>query len=139
MTSSMTIFRGGCLCGAVRYETTSAPLNQRICHCRVCQKVIGAAFNARVLMRIEHVVITGLFSTFKSSEALERGFCPSCGASIFSRRSFVGVIGLTAGSLDEQSLFNPDMHFWVSSKQRWIEINDNLPQYLEGQIGRAHV
>ena len=128
----MNIFHGGCLCNAVRYETTAAPLNQRVCHCRECQKTIGATFNARVLMRIEDVAITGPISTFHSSESLERGFCSRCGSTIFSLRALAGVIGLTAGSLDDPSLFKPDMHFWVSSKQPWLEIADDLPQYPEG-------
>lgn len=128
----MIKFRGGCLCKAVRYETTADPLNQRVCHCRECQKAIGAAFNARVLMRIEDVSIIGPVSTFYSSATLERGSCSHCGSSIFSRRASAGVIGLTAGSLEDPSLFNPDMHFWVSSKQPWLEIADDLPQHPEG-------
>lgn len=128
----MTKFTGGCLCQAIRYETTAEPLNQRICHCRLCQKAIGAAFNARVLMRIDDVSITGPVSTYHSSETLERGFCSECGASVFSRRAAAGVMGLTVGSLDDPSLFKPDMHFWVSSKQDWLNIDDGLPQYPEG-------
>ncbi|MCW4629762.1 GFA family protein [Marinomonas sp. KJ51-3] len=69
----MITFRGGCLCQAVRYETTAEPLNQRVCHCHECQKAIGAAFNARVLMRIDDVSITGPINTYYSSETLERG------------------------------------------------------------------
>lgn len=134
----MTNFRGGCSCGAVRYETTADPLNQRVCHCRECQKAIGAAFNARVLMRIEDVSITGPTISFFSSETLERGACSRCGSSIFSRRVSAGVIGLTAGSLDEPSLFEPDMHFWVSSKQPWLEISDDLPQYPEGPPSKGY-
>ncbi|MGM0564946.1 MAG: GFA family protein [Pseudomonadota bacterium] len=133
----MNAFHGGCLCNAVRYETTSEPLNQRVCHCRECQKAIGAAFNARILMRIDHVVITGPVETFYSSERLERGYCSRCGSSIFSRRASAGVIGLTAGSLDDPSLFKPDMHFWVSSKQPWLEITDGLPQYPEAPPTRG--
>ncbi len=83
-------------------------------------------------MRIEDVAITGPISTFHSSESLERGFCSRCGSTIFSLRALAGVIGLTAGSLDDPSLFKPDMHFWVSSKQPWLEIADDLPQYPEG-------
>ncbi|MDR2220026.1 MAG: GFA family protein [Methylobacillus sp.] len=128
----MTVFEGGCLCNAVRYKTTSEPLNQRVCHCRLCQKAIGAAFNARILMRIEDVAISGPIGTFHSSGTLERGFCSRCGSSIFSRRALAGVIGLTAGSLDDPSLFKPDMHIWVSSKQPWLQITDHLPQYPEG-------
>jgi hypothetical protein len=128
----MTVLRGGCLCGAVRYETTGEPVNQRVCHCRLCQKAIGAAFNARVLMRIEHVDVSGPIGVFNSSEALERGFCARCGSTIFSRRLGAGLIGMTAGTLDEPALFRPDMHIWTSSKQPWLEIADGLPQYAEG-------
>ncbi len=128
----MKVFQGGCLCGAVRYEAVGTPLNQRICHCRMCQKAIGAAFNARVLMRIEDVAISGPIGAFHSSEALERGFCERCGSTLFSRRVSGGRIGLTVGSLDDPSLFEPDMHFWVPSRQPWIEIADGLPQYPEG-------
>ncbi len=127
----MNTYQGGCLCNAVRYKTTAESLNHRVCHCRECQKAIGASFNARILMRIKDVSITGPISTFNSSKTLERGFCSHCGSTVFSRRSTAGVIGLTAGSLDDPSVFKPDMHFWVSSKQPWIEISDDLPQYPE--------
>lgn len=128
----MALFRGGCLCGAVRYETTAEPVNQRICHCRICQKAIGAAFNARVLMRITDVVISGPIRTFHSSERLERGFCQHCGSTVFSRRTSAGIMGLTVGSLDDPTLFAPDMHFWTSSKQPWLQIADGLSQHPEG-------
>lgn len=128
----MTVFRGGRLCGAVRYNTTGEPVNQRICHCSLCQKAIGATFNARVLMRIEDVTIDGPVGTYHSSETLERGFCQRCGSTVFSRRKIVGIMGLTAGTLDDPSLFEPDMHFWTSSKQPWLKVADGLPQYAEG-------
>ena len=134
----MNLFQGGCLCKAVRYETNAAPLNQRVCHCIECQKAIGAAFNARVLMRIEDVSIKGPINTYYSSETLERGFCSRCGSSVFSRRKSAGVIGLSAGSLDDPSLFDPDMHFWVSSKQPWLKIADDLPQYLESPPAKGY-
>lgn len=134
----MTNLHGGCFCKAVRYETTAAAINHRICHCRECQQVIGASFNARVLMHLEDVVITGPISTFYSSKTLERGFCSKCGASVFSRRQSAGVIGLTAGSLDDPSQFKPDMHFWVASKQPWLTIADDLPQYPEAPPSRGY-
>ena len=130
--SMVTVFRGGCLCGAVRYETAGKPINQRICHCTLCQKAIGAAFNARVLFRIEDVSLSGATGTFHSSHTLERGFCKQCGTTLFSRRLSAGIMGLTVGSLDDPTLFEPDMHFWTSSMQPWLQIDDGLPQYPEG-------
>ncbi|TIW52877.1 MAG: GFA family protein, partial [Mesorhizobium sp.] len=55
----MTKYQGGCLCGAVRYRAEVAPINERVCHCRICQKAIGAAFNARLLFRIDDVTVEG--------------------------------------------------------------------------------
>jgi len=35
---------GGCLCGAVRYESTKPPIWVGYCHCRMCQKAYGNLF-----------------------------------------------------------------------------------------------
>lgn len=120
---------GGCLCGGVRYAVRGEGINHRICHCRLCQKAIGAAFNARVLARIDDVSVDGACAWFASSEDLERGFCPRCGCTLFSRRASAGVMGMTAGSLDDPTRFRPDMHIWVSSRPPWVVISDGLPQH----------
>lgn len=122
-------YRGGCLCGAVRYRAVGEPINERICHCRLCQKAIGAAFNARVLFAINAVEIDGPAGWVHSSPDLERGFCPGCGTTMFSRRASAGIIGITTGSLDDPSVFRPQMHIWTASKQPWVSIDDGLPQH----------
>ncbi|MFI0848549.1 GFA family protein [Mesorhizobium sp. IMUNJ 23232] len=125
-------YQGGCLCGSVRYHADAQPINQRICHCRLCQRAIGAAFNARILFRIDDVTFDGMVATVHSSPDLKRGFCPSCGTTIFSRRDAAGIMGLTTGSLDDPSLFEPEMHIFTASKQPWVTIDDGLPQYEAG-------
>ena len=43
----MTAIRtGGCLCGAVRYESAGEPLFSLLCHCRDCQHQSGSAYVA---------------------------------------------------------------------------------------------
>ena len=123
------LYEGGCLCGRVRYRAEGEPVNERICHCRLCQKAVGAAFNARILFRIEAVAVEGPVATVNSSPELERGFCPQCGTTLFSRRDSADVIGLTTGSLDDPSMFRPQMHIWTASKQPWVVIADGLPQH----------
>lgn len=125
-------FSGGCLCGAVRYAADGPPINVRVCHCRLCQRAVGASFNARALFPVAAVAMTGPVSTANSSPGLERGFCRQCGTTIFSRRPDRGVIGLTLGSLDEPDRLAPTDHIWISSKQAWLKLDDRLPQYLEG-------
>ena len=41
-----TMRRGGCLCGAVRYESAGEPLFSLLCHCRDCQHQSGSAYVA---------------------------------------------------------------------------------------------
>ncbi|HYG26662.1 MAG TPA: GFA family protein [Caulobacteraceae bacterium] len=122
-------YSGGCFCGAVRYVARGEPVNSRVCHCRMCQKAVGAAFNARVLFMASDVEVTGPVRTFHSSPELERGFCGTCGTTLYSARPSAGVIGLTAGSLDEPSLFQPTMHIWTASRQPWLCLDDGIAQH----------
>lgn len=123
---------GGCLCGQCRYRAEGPPINVRACHCRMCQRAIGAPFNVRVLFALDRVAITGPVGWYRSSDELERGFCSICGTTMFSRRSSVNAIGITFGSLDEPDRFAPDEHIWGSSKQAWIRLDDGLPLHAAG-------
>ena len=46
---------GGCLCGNVRFETTSEPAMQVLCHCVDCQTVSGSAFYTAYIVQLESV------------------------------------------------------------------------------------
>jgi hypothetical protein len=44
MTVPKLPFTGGCVCGAIRYECSAAPIMMFKCHCRDCQQVTGGGF-----------------------------------------------------------------------------------------------
>lgn len=117
---------GGCLCGLVRYQATGPAINARVCHCRLCQKAFGAAFNARLLFPRDAVTFTGQVAEFPSSEAIQRGFCPRCGTTLYSHRHVAGTIGLGVGSLDNPSVFTPECHIFAASKQPWVTIPEGV-------------
>lgn len=126
------VITGGCLCGGVRYATSAEPINVRVCHCRLCQRATGGAFNVRVLVPLDSLTVTGPVGWFASSPDLRRGFCPQCGTTLFSERAKANAIGLTFGSLDDPDLFEPAEHIWVSSRQAWLKLDDGLPQHDAG-------
>jgi hypothetical protein len=128
---TMGAIEGGCLCGACRYETDAAPLNIRACHCHICQKATGAPFYARVAVPLDSVTISGPVGWYNSSAHLRRGFCPHCGTTLFSERASANVIGLAMGSLDDPARFTPESHIWLSSKQPWVQLGDDLPHHQE--------
>ena len=72
---------GGCLCGAVRYESSMPPVTGGYCHCRMCQKGSGGLFSAWVEFRPEGFRFTkGEPKLYRSSEWLQRGVCSTCGS-----------------------------------------------------------
>ena len=124
---------GGCLCGAVRYEASGEPLNVRICHCRLCRKATGQAFFARAMFPSDSVRIEGGTAGFKSSEDLERRFCPKCGTGLFAqRRSRPDAISITLGSFDEPDALKPEIQIWTSQRIGWVEALDEIPSDAEG-------
>lgn len=123
---------GRCQCGACTYATSAEPINLRACHCRMCQKAIGAPLNARVLVPLDTLRIEGPVAWYHSSPELRRGFCAQCGTTLFSERASVNAIGITTGSLDDPDRFPVSEHIWVSSKQAWLTLADDLPCHDEG-------
>lgn len=122
---------GGCQCGACRYQTSAAPINVRVCHCRKCQKAIGASFNVRVLVPTDTLAINGPVGWYASSLELRRGFCKTCGTTMFSERQANNTIGLTIGSLNNPDAFFPSDQIWASSKQAWLTLDCIATSYPE--------
>ena len=125
------IREGGCLCGAVRFTTAGQPLNVRICPCRNCPKAMGSPFFARALFDLRALTVTGETAHYPSSAALERVFCPKCGARLFARRTNGTAAGVALAAFDDRNAFQPTEHIWVSEKMDWVKIDDGLKQYPE--------
>jgi hypothetical protein len=123
---------GGCLCGAVRFKAKGEPINVRICHCRTCQKAMGAPFFARALFPQTALAVEGETARFASSDRLDRVFCPRCGARLFSWRRDGSAAGVALAAFDDRHAFAPTEHIWVSEKMKWLRLDDGLRQYPEG-------
>jgi hypothetical protein len=102
--------QGKCLCGSVAY-TVSAPLGPvTACHCRMCRKSSGHYAAA-----VPAVAITGDVRWFASSAGARRGFCPTCGSSLFWEE-FDGLLYLMAGALEGATGLSMDGHIFYADK-----------------------
>ena len=81
----MASIAGGCLCGRLRYTVSAEPSNPHYCSCRQCQRWSGAPVVAWIDAPLSATRIDGALSWHRSSERAQRGFCPSCGSTIFYR------------------------------------------------------
>ena len=67
---------------------------------------------------------------FQSSDQGERGFCPTCGSSLFWREvgGTDGGVAVSAGAVDNPTGLELAGHIWVESKGDYYDITDGLPQ-----------
>ncbi len=123
---------GQCLCGAVRYQITAAPLAMYHCHCSQCRRASGASFATNLLIRSEHFELTAgrdALASFESSPGKQRHFCSRCGSPIFSASQATPQLrSVRSGTLDTAPGLRAAGHFHVGSRAPWFEITDALPQ-----------
>lgn len=88
---------GQCLCGAVEITAmvSDAP-RVRACHCDMCRRhTSGPFFSLETVAG--SVTVSGPTTMFQSSDWGGRGFCPTCGSTLWYEMREDGVRNLSAG------------------------------------------
>lgn len=128
--------RGGCGCGAVRFEVTAPLVSANYCHCTRCQRRTGTAASANV--RPER----GTFRILSGEESLrawrpeggfEKWFCSRCGCGIYScDPDDPQRLGVRLGTFDSDPGIRPSMRQFVAYAAPWEPIpDDGLPRHEE--------
>ena len=125
---------GCCQCGATRYRVTAEPLLTYACHCHNCQKRTGSAFSLGVIVPVDTLQVEGELTQWSrvsdAGATNTRHSCASCGNIIYGTDdSGFDLAKLQAGTLDDTSSVEPDVHMWLTSKQPWIELPDGVPGF----------
>lgn len=128
----MTI-TGGCLCGAVRYESTAPPVITRVCWCRLCQYLGAGSGTVNACFKTESFTIRGATSDYSgvadSGNVMHRRFCPKCGTPLFSTADArPHLIFVRAGTLDDPEVVRPAMTIWTGEAPSWACIAADLPR-----------
>jgi hypothetical protein len=128
---------GGCLCGAVRYESKKSPIRGYICHCTMCRRNCGGFFGATVRFPGAAFILTkGELKPYAASKFAKRCFCSDCGAPVAYFYAGNPDVWIYVGSLDhpedwpmtKDASWGPTEHVYVDKKIAWYEIGDGLPQ-----------
>ncbi len=80
----MTTLSGRCLCGTIRF-TVPTPSRFEVCHCDDCRRWHGASAIGIDLTIVTLTSGETALRWFNSSPPVERGFCGTCGSSLFYR------------------------------------------------------
>lgn len=134
------VLSGGCHCGALRFESTAAPMGGGHCQCTDCQKFSGTGHSSHLVLPRDAVTVTGPVKLYAcradSGNTVSRAFCPECGAPAYSLNSSVpDLIFLRPGTLDDPGRFTPQMVVWTDSGQPWDVQDPALKHYPRGSRG----
>ncbi len=126
-------YAGGCLCGALRYDSTEKPLEAGYCHCRMCQKISGATVLPWVSFAPGKFRYTeGSPKIYTSSTWGQREFCADCGSQIaFRSTDSDDTVEINVGTLDDPEAITPQYHVWCDSQVSWFDTADELPRHPE--------
>ena len=113
---------GGCLCGAVRYQSSARELYPpTLCHCRSCQRAAGAHAVAWLTLPADSLrYLAARPSHVESSPGVRREFCGRCGSPLTYRNAQrPGEIDLTLCTLDDANAVAPLDHIWTEDAVHW--------------------
>lgn len=125
-----TTLHGSCLCGRVRFAVDGPFAPPDACHCTQCRKWSGHVFASTDAPR-ESVRVEGAehVEWYASSPRVRRGFCRTCGASLFWDPVASARIGIAMGAFDGPTPLPLAMHIFVAEKGDYYAIADALPQH----------
>lgn len=121
--------KGSCLCGAVTFTVKGALPGPDACHCTICRKHSGHYY-AGTDVKKSALTIAGEqnITWYQSSPKVRRGFCATCGSSLFFDPPHLDWIGVAMGAFDGPTDTKLAIHIFVADKGDYYDIADGLPQ-----------
>lgn len=120
---------GSCLCGRVRFTVDGELGPPDACHCVQCRKQSGHYFasanvprSALAVQGAEHL------AWYASSAKVRRGFCATCGCTLFWDPPARDWTSIAMGAFDSPTGVQLEKHIFVAEKGDYYEISDGLPQ-----------
>lgn len=129
------VWRGRCLCGAVRYEVNAPPRKTSLCHCEDCRRASGAPVVAWTFFPAGTIrFIEGVPGMVRHA-GRERTFCRDCGTPLtFYDPSIPSEFEVSTCSLDDDHVAPaPADHTWICDRLPWLRVNDHLPEFEQNE------
>ena len=121
---------GGCMCGAVRYRLHGPFSYSAHCHCRSCQRAVGAGFATFSAVAPENFEMTrGELAIYESSPGVRRGFCRRCGTSLTYAGDDWTDAAVLSATLDDPAAAVPTSNVYLEHRQPWVALDARLKQF----------
>ena len=129
---NVTVARGSCLCGAVRFRVELPSKGVAHCHCTFCRRAHGSPFvtwagfpSGQFTLEPESESPTW----YESSTGAKRGFCGRCGSPMFFQSTrWPGEMHVARALFTDPLDREPSAHVFYESHVSWANVNDDLPK-----------
>jgi hypothetical protein len=127
-------FTGRCLCGAVHFNVTAAPVVVAQCHCDECRRLSGTGHSIGAMFPRAAVQIEGDFAEYSYQGALgatvTKGFCPRCGSPIFGRNTRApDHITLPLGAFDDAVDLSVQVVIFERDRPHWDQLGSDVARF----------
>jgi hypothetical protein len=118
-----------CLCGGVMFRFPQPSGVVTACHCTQCRKLSG---HFAASLDVDEGTVEWLsrdtMAEFRTPRAATRGFCATCGSSLWFRDSD-GAFSVEAGAVDGPTGLRLACHIHTADKGDYYRLADGLPQF----------
>jgi hypothetical protein len=124
---------GGCLCGAVRFTADGVEPHFHACHCGMCRRWSGGSpfFGAKAgSVRFDDEAHLGRYA---SSSWAERGFCTTCGTTLYYLLKPTHEHHLSVGAFDDPSPFRLTLELFIDRKPDGYALAGDHPRWTEAE------
>ena len=124
-------FKGGCLCGGVRYHSKEDPIVTINCYCDDCRRSTGAVFSTNVMVPEDSLQVEGETRRYEhtadSGNVMTKSFCPTCGALLFGTSSGRhNIVSIRAGTMDDPDKITPTVNVFMDRRIPTTKIDEGL-------------
>lgn len=130
----MDTTKGQCLCGAVTFKAQPKANEVGVCHCGVCRRQNAGPFFAVdcgdtvVFDREDNISVYG------SSDWAERGFCKTCGATLFWRLKDRSLTLMAADVFDDIGALTLDHEVFIDEKPAYYSFAEKVKQMTGEEV-----
>jgi hypothetical protein len=119
-----------CLCGGIKIKVKGKLADVIYCHCSQCRKTHGN-FAAYTHCPEENVTFVSkkTLKWYKSSNIAKRGFCSTCGASIFFKLLKSKDLDIAAGIFANPTTMKTVSNIFTKDKLDYYELDPRLPAF----------
>jgi hypothetical protein len=120
---------GRCQCGAVTYRVSGSMRDVVTCHCSQCRRIHGHAPGYSAARQAEMAIEGGEnIVWYRASDQAQRGFCKTCGSSLFWKPDGRDTVSVAAGSINPPTGMKTVRHIFAADKGDYYQIADGAPQ-----------